>query len=237
MAESTRARVLFDGARSATLNMAVDEMLLYSQSLPGALPTLRFYGWEGPALSVGYFQDVRKMADRAKGVPVVRRLTGGGMVRHGNDLTFSLLLPYPNPFFSGEVKESYLKVNEALLAGLKDSFNGLDFADCKNLPSGRGGDRVCFESPSCYDLMIGKKKVVGASQRRLSGAVLHQSSIFLEGDRRALADRIAKGFEKKWGLMFEEKPLSRKELDAARRIEAERYASEDFFFLSASFLA
>lgn len=213
--------------------MAVDEVLMEAQKISSAIPTIRFYSWLTPAYSVGYFQDVGEIAERhrcaQKGVPVVKRITGGGMVCHGEDLTFSLTLKTPTGFFSTEVKESYLKINEALRTGLMEIFPALDYASCKEVPSGRGsGERVCFESPSCYDLLLGKKKVAGSSQRRKHGTLLHQGSLFLKLEREKLIGCILRGFEKKWGIAFHKIPLSDEELSRAGQCAAQRYSSPEW---------
>lgn len=217
--------------------MAIDEALLERASSHSAYkPTLRFYSWSRPAITAGYFQDVQELARRLdcrkKSLEVVRRLTGGGMVLHGTDLTFSLVMRLPSPFVSGDVKDSYLKINHALIAGLKDFFDGLDFADCRTVPSGRagGGERVCFEKPSCYDLLWRGKKVVGASQRRKSGALLHQSTIFLDKDRAELEKKIKEGFEKLWSVGFERAELSDEERNQAIELEKKRYRSPEWAF-------
>lgn len=224
-----KIRLIRDDARGAAANMAIDEMLLRSQG--AAPPVLRFYTWARPACSIGYFQNAKKTATKlrtaGKEIAVVRRITGGGFVLHGTDLTFSLALP--DSWFPGDVKSSYLKVNEALRVGLKDCWPAIDYADCKSVPSGRGqGDRVCFEAPACYDLVLGRRKVVGASQRRTDGAVLHQSAVFLPADTKSVARKIIEGFEKSWSASFEERPLDADELGKAARIERERYASEEW---------
>ncbi len=212
--------------------MAVDEMLMEAQAAaPDPVPTLRFYAWSSPCYTLGYFQDVAAVAaGRAGGLPVVRRLTGGGLVRHDKDLTFALVLPHPNAFLPADVKGSYLRVNSALLRGLKPFYPELDFADCKTVPSGRGsGERVCFEAPACYDLLLGgRRKVVGASQRRRGGALLHQSAVFLDGSHEELARRIAEGFRREWGVTFEERALEDGELAAAQARCRERYRSPEW---------
>jgi len=161
---------------------------------------------------------------------VVRRLTGGGMVLHGKDLTFSLTMKISDPLIGGDVKASYLKINEALMAGLRELFEELDYADCRSaVPSGRGNEeRVCFEKPSCYDVMKRGQKVIGASQRRRNGVLLHQSSIFLEREAEELETLILKGFEKKWGAEFLRVPLSTTELREAEQIEKKRYSSREW---------
>lgn len=215
--------------------MGVDETLMEAQKTPEAWPTLRFYSWSSPAYSLGYFQDVGEVASRRraaeKNIPVVRRITGGGMVFHGKDLTFSLTLKASSPFLPREVKDSYLRINEALRSGLTELLPEIDYASCKDVPSGRaGGDRVCFEAPSCYDLLLGRKKVVGSSQRRKDGVVLHQASLFFDLDKETMIDRIRRGFEKKWGISFREIPLSDEELLRAKQCAARRYASPEWAY-------
>ena len=223
-------RLILDEPRDAFMNMAVDEMLM------GSAPCLRVYFWDQPSISIGYFQDVAATAQlfqcAKKNIPVVRRLTGGGLVSHGNDLTFSLVLASDNAFLPRDVKASYLKVTEALRAGLKDTYQELDYARCKDLGAQRKRqtERVCFEQPSCYDLLFNGKKVMGASQRRLNGVILHQSAVFLDMGRGELTKKIIQGFEKNWKLSFEERPLTPEEIGRAERINEERYSSKFWAF-------
>ena len=235
-------RLILDPPRSAALNMAIDQFLMGSQDLPDASPVLRFYSWSQPAYSIGYFQKIREIAKLIqpanKNVSIVRRITGGGLVAHGTDITFSLAVKNDSSFFKGDAKDSYLKVNEALRVGLKPLYPEIDYADCKTIPLGRGGkERACFDSPVCYDLLIKGKKTVGASQRRKSKTILHQSSIFLDGDQSDLRRHLLNGFREKWKIGFFEKPLSAAELLSAGEIEKKRYASEDWSFLERSFLS
>lgn len=228
-----KARLILDPPRSPSLNMAIDEMLLESQKEDAASPTLRIYFWDRPCVTVGYFQKVEK-----KDAPVVRRLTGGGLVRHGDDITFSFTASHASGLLPGNVKSSYLTVNEALRKGLAGAYPSLDFADCKTMPSGRAKDkeRICFEKPSCTDLLLNRKKVVGSSQRRVGAALLHQSSIFLEGNKGELARLVAEGFERKMNLDLEILPLNEKEMRKAYEIENRRYASDDWVFMGANSL-
>ena len=224
-------RLVLDPPRRACLNMAIDEMLTEQ-----AVPCLRIYFWERPSISIGYFQDVGESARLfqcgKKNIPVVRRLTGGGLVLHGKDLTFSLILRSDNPFLPADVKESYLKVAEALRAGLKDSYRGLDYARCAETTSTRvkQRDRICFQQSSCHDLLWRDRKVMGASQRRLRGMILHQSAVFLDEDKKTLTGKIVRGFEKSWKISFREQPLTESEVEKAGRIESERYSSKRWAF-------
>ena len=215
--------------------MAIDETLMEFQGDPWAVPSLRFYTWSSPSLTVGYFQNVEEAARRFRcrelKTEVARRLTGGGAVFHGSDLTFSLTMKIPNALIAGDVKNSYLKINEALMAGLKVIYPGLDFADCRTVPSSRGAksaQRICFETPSCYDLLLDGKKVVGASQRRRDGSLLHQSAVFLRGEPLELQKLIVDGFRKKWSVEFVEKNLTPDEFKKAEILEGQRYRSPEW---------
>src|SRR4051794_38396264 len=76
--------------------MAADEVLLEHVGVTDR-PALRFYAWDRPTLSLGYFQP---FADRPPGLPVVRRPTGGGAIVHDHELTYALALP-PGPWQKG----------------------------------------------------------------------------------------------------------------------------------------
>jgi lipoate-protein ligase A len=220
-------RLILDPPRPALLNMAIDETLAESQKNPKSAPVLRLYFWEKPAYSIGYFQDAAQISNRfgcaKKKIPVVKRMTGGGAVFHDKDLTFSLCLRLPSPWIPRDTKSSYLKINEALRESFRKSHPKVEFADCKTIPSGRAkGERICFESPACYDLLLDGKKIVGASQRRQGDVMLYQSTVFFEEARGNLTDLILDGFKRKWGIEFLEEPLTEKELEHARKKENER---------------
>jgi len=198
-----------------------------AQKNKNSLPTLRIYFWDRPSITAGYFQDLLKIARRyrvkEKRIPLVRRPTGGGLVLHNKDLTFSLTLKNPNPYLPKDIKASYQAVNEALYEGLHRDY-ALQYVPSNIIPSGRGLDaRACFEKPTCFDLLWKGKKAVGASQRRKDGAILHQSAVFLAGSREKMTMDIVRGFEKRWKICFFKKGLTRAELAKAILIEKARY--------------
>lgn len=213
-------RLILDEARSAAMNMAVDEFLMRSVA-GGAGPVLRFYQWSTPSVTVGYFEDVAKVSRRFGRYPVVRRITGGGAVLHGEDLTFSLIMRLPAPYFANDVKSSYLKINEAVRVGLREEYPKLDYADCRTVPSqsSKHKERVCFKEPSCYDLLSAGKKVLGGSQRRTNGVMLHQSTLFLSQPKETLMRRLREGFENVWKVGFQVSPLTERELREAAQGE------------------
>ncbi len=231
-----RVRLILDSPRDPVLNMAIDEVLMESQRDFSQEPVLRFYSWDRRSYSIGYFQNVKQVVERFdcrdKKIPVVRRITGGGLVTHGEDTTFSFCAPNDEKFLPKDTKASYLKINLVITRGLKSLYPKLDFADCKTVPSGRGqGERVCFERPACYDLLLEGKKVVGASQRRKKDTVLHQSSVFLNSPREVLIAAMARGFKEEWDLDFSNKNLSVRELEIAGSRAEELRADHEWTFI------
>src|SRR6266487_4109738 len=103
--------------RSAAMNMAIDEALLETEMVP----SIRFYQWKSPALSFGYFGKFADVADYATERDLVRRWTGGGIVFHGNDLTYSIVIPANHPAFGESPKSIYEKIHRALA----DALNGV----------------------------------------------------------------------------------------------------------------
>lgn len=207
--------------------MAIDEMLMLGQGRADSVPALRFYTWSESCMSIGYFQSVNDFAKRA----VIRRITGGGSVQHGNDLTFSITATFPNNIIPTGVKDSYLKVNEAVRVGLKPLYPALDYADCRDSLSmrERQRDRICFEKPDCHDLLLGGRKILGASQRRIGNKFLHQSALYLDAPKEILISAITEGFEKVWKIKFKATALTQAEKDQALDIEKTRYSDPAWF--------
>lgn len=87
-------RLLLDAPAAGSWNMAVDQMLLERADQIGEI-TLRFYFWERPTLSLGYFQPMedRSLHSGSRNCPVVRRSTGGGAIVHDREITYSLCIP------------------------------------------------------------------------------------------------------------------------------------------------
>ena len=115
-------RLIRSGHLSGAMNMAIDEAIMHSVA-QGAQPTLRFYGWDPPAISIGYFQDAEKEIDfaacKSVGVDVVRRPTGGRAVLHDVEVTYSLAIPEENPIIPKGITESYRKISEGMVLGLR----------------------------------------------------------------------------------------------------------------------
>ena len=168
-------RVLHDPvARTGPMNMALDEILLGSA---GGTAILRLYDWAEPTVSFGYFEKAASARRVAQERPVVRRWTGGGIVEHGDDLTYSLCVPRSCPFAALRSEESYRLVHAAVClalsrCGVPAQAHGAAAA----LPAA-GELNACFERPVLHDLVAAGRKVAGGAQRRHRTGLLHQGSI------------------------------------------------------------
>lgn len=156
--------------RAGALNMALDQALLEA----GGPPLLRVYEWEQPTVTIGYAQNLARLAEALPGWPVVRRWTGGGVVFHQDDATYTLMIPAGHPWAETRPVESYRLIHGALAAALVAAGHaGCRLAgseDVKDLP-------FCFEAPALHDVIRGTMKVAGAGQRRGRLGLLHQGSV------------------------------------------------------------
>ncbi|AJE04383.1 lipoate--protein ligase family protein [Geobacter pickeringii] len=178
----TRWRLIDTGPLDGRANMAVDEALLRHFDPAASLPVLRLYGWEPPAFSLGRFQNGAEALDlercRAAGIPVVRRITGGGMIYHAEELTYAVVCgPAQIPDGRG-VKGAFRTLTRFLLsfyAGL-----GLDPSwAVERQPAEMLGLRtpLCFAGREEYDILAAGRKIGGNAQRRLKEAVFQHGSI------------------------------------------------------------
>src|SRR6266487_4230829 len=177
--------------RSAAVNMAIDEALLDTAKVP----SIRFYRWNSPALSFGYFGKFADVANYAPRRDLVRRWTGGGIVFHGDDLTYSIVIPANDPAFSESSILIYEKIHCALRDALAANGGGAELAAMgadATLRRPRTAQRavpanVCFTNPVRADVMVNGRKVAGAAQRRTRAGLLHQGSIQLATGRFRVA--------------------------------------------------
>ncbi len=168
--------MLVDEPADAAWNMAVDGALLELADEP----TLRIYGWQPHAVSLGYFQKIADFADLPEGTPIVRRTTGGGAIHHGDELTFSLVLDAE--LLPKNIAESYVLLHEAIVRALAAIGVSCRRAVSGNVAAARPHSRWCFEDPVRDDLITEQGKLLGSAQRRTNTAtprVLHHGSLVL----------------------------------------------------------
>src|SRR5262249_15683579 len=150
----------------AAINMAIDEALLETV----VVPTIRFYRWQSPALSFGYFGKFSNVAIYAPERDLIRRRTGGGIVFHGDDLTYSIVIPAVAPAFDESSMVLHEKIHRALCGALANRDQALEVAPVATFNHRRTGDRSldndCFANPVRADVMLNGRKIAGAAQRR-----------------------------------------------------------------------
>src|SRR5438552_6856068 len=176
-------RLLLDPPAGGAWNMAVDEVLLDGVAAGSAPPTLRFYEWAPPCLSLGYFQpfEVVDLAGcRRLGVEVVRRPTGGRAILHDRELTYSVALPLRLLGDDGAVLPSYHRVSLALERGLHRLGAPVVLAPESAAHADPAHGPVCFDRPSAHEILLHGRKLVGSAQVRRAGALLQHGSIVIE---------------------------------------------------------
>lgn len=188
-------RLLLDGEQDGAANMAADEAILEAVIGGDSPPTLRFYGWSPPCLSLGRNQPLAEAdlaACRTAGVDVVRRPSGGQAVLHARELTYAAVLLQSDPRSEGGVLEGYRRLSEGLLAGLRHL--GIDAVQaCGARPAGGPPSPICFDRPTDYEICFGGRKLVGSAQWRRRGGVLQHGSLPLAGDLTRIVDLVVLG--------------------------------------------
>lgn len=161
--------------KSGPENMAADEWLLSSME---EVPILRIYSWEGAWASLGYFQSLAQAREIFGDEPeYVRRWTGGGIVDHREDVTYTLVIPRSHELAGRRGNESYCAIHREIALCL-----GEGGIACDLTPSDSENDSsACFEKPVAWDL-LGEDggKLAGAGQRRSRQGMMHQGSVMAE---------------------------------------------------------
>jgi lipoate-protein ligase A len=204
-------------AGSAALNMAVDEALLRTAGKLGR-PLLRVYAWEQPAVSFGYFQ---KFPAAVK-LPAVRRPTGGGVVHHGADTTYTVIVPPGQALYTMKTAEAYRALHKAVAAALGTERSRRSATLHAVAVSSPRGQYECFEKPVAGDVVAAGKKLAGAAQRRTKWGLLHQGSIAAKISAR----RLQAAFRETLGIEFEPYHLTEEERALAESLVREKYSTD-----------
>src|SRR6266700_3901891 len=212
--------------RSAAMNMAIDEALLEVATIP----SIRFYKWDHPALSFGYFGKFAVVATHSADRDLVRRWTGGGIVFHGDDLTYSIVIPANDKAFS----ESSMSIYEKVHCALRDTLEGNGkravvagggdpggAADAIRTAFSAGGYN-CFANPVRADVMVDGRKIAGAAQRRTRRGLLQQGSI----QGIDLANGLSERFAVELSTNCQPRSLPKAVQCRAREIAAQKYGAE-----------
>lgn len=180
-------RLILSGFNDAYTNMALDEALFRSYCVGHAPPTLRIYGWQPAGISLGYFQNARKELDlekcRKMDIKYVRRITGGGIIFHDNELTYSLVSSKDILGISG-VRDSFKKTSFFIIDFYRRLNLEAEFASTINRTKEdlREFSSFCFTSNEEYDILIEGRKIGGNAQRRRKDCIFQHGSIPLKLD-------------------------------------------------------
>ena len=218
-----------DEPHPAALNMAIDEALLERLE---QLPLLRCYRWISPAVSFGCFGNVAAVRRDYPAADCVRRWTGGGIVEHGRDFTYSLLVPRALPLATLPASECYRLIHGAVASGLSSmGFREVEASEPAAAPRTDAAPylKPCFANPVAFDLLLSGRKIAGGAQRRTRRGLLHQGSIqgallgepaaggrwqrWKESLRKAFADRTIRA------------PVATEAMGAARLLAARKYGA------------
>lgn len=180
------------GFQTAAVNMAMDEALLNWHKEGLIPPTLRFYGWRTPSLSVGRFQKVNEQIDLAAvdhyHCDFVRRLTGGSAVLHDDELTYSIVVTEEHPNIPQTVREAYHVLTKGILEGYRNLGIQADYAYPTKMAAKKDRSAVCFEQVAYYEMVVDGKKLSGNAQTRKDGVLLQHGSIPMSINEEMLFD-------------------------------------------------
>jgi len=185
------------------MNMAIDEAIMIAHREGLVPPTIRFYQWSPPAVSLGYFQDLQKEIDvdtcKDMGIDIVRRPTGGKAVLHDKELTYSFIIRESHPLVNNSILETYKKISGGMIRGL--SYLGIkaelvplrEKLRSASLSNGNKSEirhsdfkSICFSVPSQYEVQVESKKIVGSAQVRKKEIVLQHGSLLIELEKDKL---------------------------------------------------
>jgi lipoate-protein ligase A len=186
-----RWRLLITEPTDGATNMAIDEALWRSLQAGAAPPTLRFFAWAPPTVSVGYGQPLDRHVDlercRALGVGIVRRPTGGSAIYHDGperELTYSVTATAPDLGIGPDLLETYRWIGAALLRGLRTL--GAPVALVPERPPDGPVPAFCFARTGVFEIEVGGKKLVGSAQRRQGDSFLQHGAVLIGADEPRL---------------------------------------------------
>jgi lipoate-protein ligase A len=242
--------------------MAVDDFLF--QSLREEPMTfLRFYQWEKPTASLGYSQNISRVLDvnicHEKGFDIVRRITGGKMVLHHQEITYCICSS-DSEIFTANLTKSYRLISEALIKGLEKM--GIEGRLAEETPSPYArGTLPCFSYPARSEIEFNGKKIIGSAQKRVGEKFIQHGSIPLEKDEEILrkisflnkgkemvrmvslsealgkkvdfswaVDMFRSGISEYFNIHLSPRVISQQEKDTILKIQKKRYQNPEWTF-------
>ncbi len=211
--------------------MAADEVLCDALMAPY---TLRFYNWSGPGVTFGYSQRILSVRSGIgpvnSALPLARRPTGGGIVLHESDLTFSFIFHQPGVYF--EPAKTYDRLHRAITGGYAEAGVGFELLN-EHTADYKTDNPVmdCFAKPVNLDIMYNKKKVLGGALRKFGDYMLYQAS-FQAPDARSNAafhrDIIIKALGLEFGLSWRSAIFSELEINKIKNLALSKYRTSEW---------
>ncbi len=239
-------RLVVDGACDGAWNMAVDEVLLVTSASRGQ-PCLRFYRWDTPTISLGYFQplaDGQAHASDQKCM-VVRRSTGGGAIVHDAELTYSFCVPRSHAL-AADAMTLYRAIHGSLIAALADLSVQASLSESDSDLRPESEPFLCFQRRAKGDVLVDGAKVAGSAQRRPGDAILQHGSVLLHAssaapqlpgieeltgqaiDPERLIDAWTPQLAERLTAMFTKGSLTKAEIDATNQLVESRYGRAEW---------
>jgi len=184
-------RLLVTEPTDGATNMAIDEALWRGRQAGASPPTVRFFAWSPPTVSLGYGQPLDRHVDleacRALGVGLVRRPTGGSAIYHDGperELTYSVVATAADLGIGPDLLETYRWIGAALLRGLQAL--GAPAELVPERPPAGPIPAFCFARTGVFEIEVDGRKLVGSAQRRQGDSFLQHGAILLGVDEPRL---------------------------------------------------
>ncbi|MBU2530248.1 MAG: hypothetical protein KKD35_04325 [Elusimicrobia bacterium] len=212
--------------------MATDEIMC--DTIPEKF-ILRFYNWKEPGITFGYSQRHIFVADAVQqenkeNFLITRRPTGGGIVYHETDLTFSFIFHYPGEFF--KPVETYKKIHNAINSEYALAGKDLNILEQKESNYDINNPIMdCFQKPVNMDILCEGKKALGGALRKFGDYMLYQASLQLDEVRENASfhkNIIAKAFSKEFNISWVDEKLSETHLQALEKLVQTKYSTDDW---------
>ena len=196
---------------NAFMNMAIDEAIMEAVRNEDSAPTIRFYGWEPSAVSIGYFQGIRNEVNlestKNAGVDVVRRMTGGGAVYHD---------------YFGEVTYSIIGKVETFPVNIINSYNII----CADIVYALDLLGIKANFAPVNDILVNEQKISGNAQTRRNGFLLQHGTILYKVDveqmfsllnvsAEKISDKLIKSVQKRVTSVSDQVTVSMQDLQIA----------------------
>ena len=217
---------LESNAGDPAANMALDEALLESAPQRPE-PVLRFYSWNVPAATFGYSQKYEEIARATLLRPLIRRPTGGGLVPHDADWTYSVVFPRGHFWYELNAEESYRQLHEWIKAAFANMGVETMLSQCcqKEVPG------QCFRGAEKHDLLWHGRKIAGAAQRRAKVALLIQGSVQpppIRLQRATWEKAMRETAGERWNVTWKEFAVDEPLNATVSRLVTEKFGNQSF---------